>query len=260
MSVKTLVAALALLAAGPAAAQDATRALAPTGTLRAAINYGNPVLAQRGPAGPGGVSVALARALGARLGVPVQLIEFNSAGAVTDALAAGGYDVCFLAIDPVRGQGLAFTAPYVLIEGAYAVRGASTLQANAEVDRAGTTVLVARGSAYDLYLTRALTQATLMRLPTGEEAGAAFAAGRGDVLAGVKQAMGGLVAANPGMRLLPGAFMAIEQAMATPRDRVSGDLAEALATLQAFIAEAKATGVVAAALAETGQHDARVAN
>ena len=251
---KTLVAALALLAAGTASAQDG-RTLAPTGTLRAAINYGNPVLAQRGPSGPGGVSVVLARALAQRLGVPLQLVEFTSAGGVTDALAAGGYDVCFLAIDPVRGQGLAFTAPYVLIEGAYAVRGTSTLQANAEVDRPGTAVLVARGSAYDLYLTRALTQATLVRLPTGDEAGAAFAAGQGDVLAGVKQAMGGLVAANPGMRLLPGAFMAIEQAMATPRDRPP----QALAALQAFVAEAKATGVVAAALAETGQHDARVA-
>ena len=242
----------ALLVATAASAQP----LAPTGTLRAAINFGNPVLAQRGPGGaPAGVSVVLATELARRLGVPLAIVPFEAAGAVTAAVKSAVYDVAFLAIDPVRGEGLEFTAPYVLIEGGYAVRDASLITAVDQVDAADVTVLVAQGSAYDLYLTRALARATLHRLPTGTEAAAAFERGEGDVLAGVRQVSARLVAKTPGLRMVPGRFMSIQQAMAVPRGRDPA----ALATLQAFLAEMKASGVVARALAETGQHDAEVA-
>ena len=245
-----------LLATTAAAAQPASSALAPTGTLRAAINFGNPVLAQRGPDGaPGGVSVALAAELAKRLGVPLAIVPFDSAGSVTAALKDGRYDIAFMAIDPVRGEGMDFTAPYVLIEGGYAVRTASPLTTIDSVDAPGVTVLVAAGSAYDLYLTRALTHATLRRYPTGNDAAAAFGRGEGDALAGVRQVSVRLVAQTPGLRMIPGRFMSIKQAVATPKGRDPAGLA----TLQAFVAEMKASGFVAQALADTGQHDAEVA-
>ena len=229
-----------LLFAGTAAAQSPATALAPTGTLRAAINFGNPVLAAE-----------LAR----RLRVPLTVVPFDSAGSVTSALGGGSYDIAFLAIDPVRGQGLDFTAPYVLIEGGYAVRKDAPFGTIDSVDAAGVTVAVATGSAYDLFLSRALKHATLVRLPTGNDAAAAFIAGQNDVLAGVKAPLAQLVGQTPGMRLLPGRFMAIEQAMALPKGRDGA----ALAFLQGFITEMKANGTVARALAETGQPDAQVA-
>ena len=231
-------------------------ALAPTGTLRAAINFGNPVLAQRGPDGTArGVSAMLATELARRLGVPLAIVPFDSAGGVTGAVERGAYDVAFLAIDPVRGRGLDFTAPYVLIEGGYAVRRTSPVQVVDAVDSPGTHVAVATGSAYDLFLTRALQHATIVRLATGNDAAAAFLAGQHDVLAGVKSPLATLVRQNPVLRLLPGRFMAIEQAMAVVRGRDPA----ALATLQAFIAGMKSSGAIARALAETGQHDAQVA-
>lgn len=246
----------AMLLAGSAMAQEAARVLAPTGTLRAAINFGNAVLAQRGPGGEArGVSAALAAELARRLGVPLAIVPFEQAGLVTDALASGAFDICFLAVDPVRGQGLSFTAPYVLIEGGYAVREEAPFRTVESVDAPGVRVGVVRGSAYDLYLSRTLKDATLVRAAGNEEAAKAFETGDPPVLAGVKQPLVALVAQRPGLRMLPGRFMSIEQAMATPRDRDPA----ALAALQAFVAEMKVSGFVARALAESGQGDAEVA-
>ena len=232
------------------------QALAPTGTLRAAINFGNPVLAQRGPAGePRGVSVALATELARRLGLPLAIVPFQQAGQVTDALPQNNYDICFLARDPVRGQGLDFTEPYVLIEGAYAVADSSRLNTVDAVDSEGTAIAVTKGSAYDLFLTRSLKHATLVRYADNAASGAAFLAGAQPVLASVKQPLAALVAANPGHRLVPGRIMSIEQTMGTPKGRDPA----ALATLQAFIADMKRTGFVQRALLDSGQPDAEVA-
>ena len=138
--------------------------LAPTGTLRAAINLGNPVLAQAGPDGPMGVSVDLARALAARLGVPVTFVTFPGAGAVSGSAGSGRWDICFLAIDPKRAEGIAFTAPYVLIAGSYLVPADSPIRSLEAVDRDGVRVSVGRGSAYDLYLSRNLADRKSTRL------------------------------------------------------------------------------------------------
>lgn len=233
----------------------ALTALAPTGTLRAAINFGNPVLAQRAPDGtPGGVSVALATELAKQLGVPLAIIPFEQAGKVTDA-PPDTWDSCFLAMDPVRGQGIAFTAPYVLIEGGYAVADAAPQHTVDAVDAAGTEVAVVKGSAYDLYLTRTLKHAALVRYANNKDAGDAFLAGKQPVLAGVKQPLAALVAAHPGHRMLPGRFMSIEQAMGTPKTR---DPAGA-AYLQTFIATMKRSGFVQTVLTASGQGDAEVA-
>jgi polar amino acid transport system substrate-binding protein len=145
--------------------------LAPGGTLRAAINYGNPLLATRDANGePRGVSVDLARELARRLGVPLEMVTYTAAGKVVEGIKSDAWDVGFFAIDPVRAADTDFTAPYLIIEGAYLVPEVSPIRRNEDVDRAGVRVAAARGSAYDLYLTRALKQATLVHAPTSQRA------------------------------------------------------------------------------------------
>lgn len=222
--------------------------LAPTGTLRAAINLGNPVLAQAGPDGPMGVSADLARALAARLGVPVTFVTFPGAGAVSGSAGSGSWDICFLAIDPKRAEGIAFTAPYVLIAGSYLVLEASPIRSPEAVDRDGVRVSVGRGSAYDLFLSRSLKHATLVRAPTSAEAVTAFARDGLEVAAGVAQPLAAYATTHPEVRLLPGHFMEIPQAMGLPVGRAAG-----AAYLAAFIAQAKRDGLVRRGLEASGQ-------
>ena len=230
--------------------------LAPTGTLRASINLGNPILAGRAADGKArGVSIDLAQALADRLGVPLVLLEFDAAAKSVEAVRSGQADIGFFAIDPLRGEGIRFSAAYVLIEGAYLVRAGSKLSANAEVDRAGTRVMVGKGSAYDLYLTRELKAASIVRAPTSPAVVDAFIAENADVAAGVKQQLEADAARLGGLRLLPGRFMVIEQAMGVPADR--GEAAQA--ELRKFVEEAKASGAVARSLQRHGVAGARVA-
>ncbi|MDP4025493.1 ABC transporter substrate-binding protein [Methylobacterium sp. NEAU 140] len=249
---RLLAAALAITLAASARAGEpdpaVLRDLAPTGTLRTAINLGNPVLAAEGPDGPRGVSVDLARRLAERLGVPVRFVTYPGAGAVSGSAGSGAWDICFLAIDPKRAEGIAFTAPYVLIAGSYLVPAASPIRATEAVDRAGIRVSVGRGSAYDLFLTRALTRATLVRAPTSAEAVTAFARDGLDVAAGVHQPLAAYAASHPETRLLPGHFMEIPQAMGLPLGREAG-----AAYLARFVAAAKADGFVAERLRASGQ-------
>jgi polar amino acid transport system substrate-binding protein len=226
-----------------------------TGKLRAAINFGNPILASRGAGGePSGVSVDLAREAARRLGLAIELVQFNSAGNVVEAVKARQVDMAFVAIDPVRAADMEYTAPYVVIEGAYLVRNASPLQRNADVDRAGTRVVVGKGSAYDLYLTRELKAATLVRAPTSPEVTNQFIAQSLEVAAGVKQQLEADAKRVGGVRLLPGRFMVIEQAMGVPKGRLA-----AQAWLSGFIEEMKASGFVAEALKRHGIAGAAVA-
>src|SRR3954468_20940724 len=184
--------ALGLLVTGAAAdsaSPEIVKDLAPTGRLRAAINYGNPVLAQRNAATGElkGVSVDLARELGRRLGTPVDLVPFDTAGKVADAAKGGVWDIAFLAIDPLRAEEIAFTAPYVIIEGTYMVPADSALRRIEEVDREDVRIAVGQKSAYDLYLTRAIKRATLVRAPTSQAAIELFAREKLEAAAGVKQ-------------------------------------------------------------------------
>ncbi len=253
---------LATLPAGALAGCAGTPApaaalLAPTGRLRASINLGNPILARRDAASGQalGVSVDLATALAAQLGVALELQVFDAAAKSVEAVTAGQADIGFFAIDPLRGQGILFTAPYVLIEGAYLVRQDSPLADNAEVDRPGRRIMVGRGSAYDLYLSRELKSATLLRAPTSPAVVDAFLAERADVAAGVRQQMEADAQRLPGLRVLPGRFMVIEQAMGLPAAR--GAAAQRL--LRDFVEKAKASGLVAQSLARHGIRGAAVA-
>lgn len=225
---------------------DLIATLAPTGALRASINLGNPILAQTdaGTGRPCGVSVDLATAFAQRLGVPLELVVFKSAGQSVDAVTQERADIGFFAVDPVRGAGIGFTAPYVLIEGCYLVRHDSPLQANEEVDRPGTRVVVGAGSAYDLFLTRELKEATIVRAPTSPGVVDVFVEQGHDVAAGVKQQLQADIRRFPGHRLLSGRFMVIQQAMGVPRGR--GEPARAL--LAKFVEDMKSSGFVADAL------------
>jgi polar amino acid transport system substrate-binding protein len=240
--------------APPSAA--AVAELAPRGRLRAAIHFGNPILAARDPAGgePRGVSVDLARALAERLGVPLQIVTFEAAGRVVAALKDDGWDVGFMAIDPVRGREILYSPPYVIIEGAYLVRRDAPIRANADVDRDGVRVVVGAGSAYDLYLSRALTRARLVRAPTSQAVVDTMMAGGYEVAAGVRQQIEADGARYPDARVLDGRFMVIEQAMGTPAGREAG-----VAYLRSFVERMKASGFVASALARHGIQGARVA-
>ena len=225
----------------PAAVSD----LAPTGKLRAAINTGNPILAKKDAANgeASGVSVDLAHELARRLGVQVELVVVPSAGKSVETLAAGRVDVGFFAVDPERAATTAYTAPYVHIEGAYLVRDDSPIRANAEVDRDGVRVAVGNKSAYDLYLKRELKKAKIERAPTSPAVVDYFVANKLDVAAGVKQQLELDAKRIPGLRLLPGRFMVINQAMGMSRGKEAG-----AKYLAAFVEEMKASGFVAQAL------------
>ena len=227
--------------------------LAPTGVLRASINLGNPVLAQGTSDEPTGVTVDLAREIAARLGVPVSFACFDAARKSLAALIAGTADVAFLAIEPAREAEVSFTAPYVIIEGVYAVPGQSPITTAAEVDRLGVRVGVNEGSAYDLFLSRTLTHAQVVRAADGFDV---FREQGLEAVAGIRQPLSRRVASQPGpgLRLVEPRFMEIRQAVATTKNRTD----TAIAFLREFVETVKANGFVADALARSGQ-DATVA-
>ncbi|SAI66277.1 extracellular solute-binding protein [Bordetella ansorpii] len=231
-------------------------AFTPTGTLRATINVGNPILARRDADGaPAGVSVDLARAFAQRLGAALELIVLESAGEAVDTVSREAADVGFFAIDPKRAASITFTEAYVLIEGAYLVKDESPLRSMDEVDRAGHRVTVGKGSAYDLFLTRELKHATITRAATSPTVVDTFLADGSDVAAGVKQQLEMDARRHAGLRLLPGSFMTIRQAMGLS----SGRGAAAAKLLHGFAEDMKRSGFVAEALARHGIEGAAVA-
>jgi polar amino acid transport system substrate-binding protein len=238
LAISVLMSPLAL----PQTPPDIAKEMAPTGTLRAVINFGNPILARKDPSSgaPVGVSVDLAQALAKQLNLPLTLVPVESAGKSVETVTQGQADIGFFAIDPVRGKGITFTPPYVLIEGSYLVKKDSPLLNNAQVDQAKHRVVVGKGSAYDLFLTRELKEAQLVRAPTSPLVVPFFMEGTYDVAAGVKQQLESDAKKFDGLRLLPGRFMVIEQAMGQPHS-VSKRAQETLAN---FVANMKSNGFV----------------
>jgi polar amino acid transport system substrate-binding protein len=220
--------------------------LAPTGVLRTALNLGNPVLVQGTTAAPRGVTVDIANEIAARLGVLAEFRCFGAARESFQATVAGQADICFLAIEPVRAAEIAFTSPYVLIEGVYAVPRESPLAAVDDVDGEGIRIGVKDGSAYDLFLTRTLRRATLVR---GSEGTDVFVSGNLEAAAGVREPMTEFVAAHPEYRLIEGRFMEISQAVGTKKTK----RAETIRFLRDLVEELKSSGFVADALRRSGQ-------
>ncbi len=221
------------------------KAFAPTGVLRASLNMGNPVLANRDAQGkPFGISIDLAHELGKKLGVPVELIVNETAGKSVATIEAGRADIGFFAIDPERGRDIAFTAAYVQIEGYYLVRADSSIQRNDQVDVATNRVVVGKGSAYDLFLTRHLKNAPLERVASSQVVVSSFLEKGFEVAAGVKQQLEADTKDVSGVRMLGERFMVINQAMGVPKTKGP----EAALFLRTFVEEMKAQGVVKASM------------
>lgn len=215
--------------------------LAPTGVLRASINLGNPVLARGTPADPAGVTVDIAREIAARLDLPVELVCFDAARKSFEAMKEGRADICFLAIEPAREAEVAFTEPYVVIEGVFAVPVDSAITTVDDVDQPGVRIGVKQGSAYDLYLTRTLRHAVVVR---GDEGVEVFREQELDVAAGIREPMTAFAAANNDIRLIGERFMEIRQAVGTTKSRQP----ETVRFLREVVAELKESGFVARSL------------
>jgi polar amino acid transport system substrate-binding protein len=230
--------------------------LAPTGTLRAGINYGNFILATKdGASGESrGVAIDLTRELGARLGVPVEIIAYDTVGAMVDAAKTGAWDIAFLGSEPAREAVISFTAAYLEIEATYLVPAGSPLRAAADVDREGVRVAAPARANYELFLSRSLQRATLVSAANANAAFDLLVKGQVDALAGLKQGLMGLAEKLPGSRMLDGRFMAVQQSIGVPRGRDAG-----LAYLRRVVEDAKASGLVARAIEKTGAHGVAVA-
>lgn len=220
--------------------------LAPGGMLRASVNLGNQVLAQGTPQNPAGVTVDIAREIATRLDVQVEFVCFSAARDSFEAMRTGRADICFLAIEPAREAEVAFTAPYVLIEGVFAVPDRSALATVEDVDSPGVRIGVKRGSAYDLFLSRTLWHATVIRGGEGTEE---FLTGNLEAFAGVREPMTEFVASHSGFRLIEGRFMQIRQAVGTVKNKRP----ETTRFLRALVEELKASGFVADSLRRSGQ-------
>lgn len=214
---------------------DVRSDLAPSGKLRAGINYSNFLLATKDPAGgePRGIAPDLAREIGRRLGVPVEFVTFETAGKMADAVTAGVWDIAFLANEPERANEIAFTPAYLAIGAGYLVPAGSVMQSMDEVDRPGVRVAIASKSAYDLFLTRTLRNATLVRAQGGMAGSLElFLERKLDVLAGIKPWLDATAETLQGSRVLDGEFMTVQQCIGTPKGREAG-----LRFLQQFVEE-----------------------
>ncbi|MBU3547018.1 ABC transporter substrate-binding protein [Polynucleobacter sp. MWH-Jannik1A5] len=233
---------------------------APTATLRVGINLGNPILANEEPNTKRlyGVTIDIANEIGKRISLPVQLTPFKTAGATVDAVKTGEIDLVFVAIDPVRGADISYTPAYIQIEGAYMVKAESTIQNNEEVDVTGNEIVVGKGSAYDLYLSREIKNATLLRAASSQAVVDDFMSGQGNVAAGVKQQLESDAKRYKGLRMLPGRFMVINQAIGIPKART--DYENTTAFLSDVIAELKQSGFIADAMKRHNIQGAKVAD
>jgi polar amino acid transport system substrate-binding protein len=230
--------------------------LAPTGKLRAAINYGNFILAtkDRATGESRGVAVDLTQELGRRLGVPVEIVAYDSVAVMGDAAPTGAWDIAFLGSDPQREKLMSFTAAYLEIEATYLVRGDSPLRTAAEVDREGVRVAAPARANYELFLSRNLHRAKLVSTAGADAAFDLLVKGEADALAGLTQALHDKMPRLPGSRIVEGRFMGVQQSIAVPRGRDAG-----LAYLRRVVEEAKASGLVARAIERTGARGVSVA-
>ena len=232
------------------------RDLAPHGTLRVAINLGNPVLAKRDEQTGvlSGVSVALAKALADELDIEISMATYDAAGKVFAALEEQAWDLAFLAIEPVRAEKIAFSNPYVCIDGTYLVKTDSKFHRASALDTGGNRIAVGKGAAYDLFLSRTLKNANLVRAETSSEAVHTFLELGLDAAAGVRQPLERFAKSTTGVRVLMDNFTQIRQALAVPKGR---DIAAEY--VQDFVNRQLQSGFVAKALGDSGEFDAHVA-
>ena len=222
--------------------EEARNDLAPHGVLRAGINEGNQVLvsARSADGGPDGVAPALAAELARRLGVPLQPVPYPSPGALGDRVGADEWDVALLGAGPARATTMDFTSPYSELRVTYLAHAGSGVTSLAQADQPGRTIVATRASAYTLWLEANLAHATLVQPGSPAESRELFAAHQDYLQAGLVSALTEAAAQIPGTLVLPGHFMTVRQAIACPPGRPAG-----LTFLQAFVAEAITSGLVA---------------
>lgn len=236
-------------AATPSVSPALKAELAPTGTLRAAINYNNPLLAKRDPATGEltGLAVDLSRELAKRAGLPLDLVPYDAAGKVSAAARSNQWDIAYLAIDPARAVDIEFTAAHSELEGTYLVPAGSKIQSIEEVDRPGMQVAVTAKSAYDLYLSRTLKHARIVHADNTPQSIDMLTTQKMDAVAAVKTVLVASAKQLPGSRVLNGHFMTIPQAAGVPKGRVA-----AARYVSEFIEEMKTNGFVSAAYKRHG--------
>lgn len=188
---------------------------------------------------PQGVAPDMAAEIANRLKVPVAYVKFDRPSKLADAAGTNAWDIGLIGAEPARAEKIAFTPAYCEIQATYLVREGSPLQSVADVDRPGSRIAVRAGSAYDLWLTRNLKHATLLRSDTADGPFDQFVAEGLDALAGLRTALMSEAGKLPGARILPGNFTAVQQAIGTLKTNTAG-----AAFLREFVEEAKRTGFV----------------
>ena len=158
---------------------------------------------------------------------------------MADGARAGEWDVAFLAVDPARAEEIRFTAPYLEVDTTYLVRDESPLRSVEDIDREGIRISVSNKSAYDLFLTRTLQRAELIRASTPPESIHLFFAERLEALAGLRPLLMDVAASHEGLRVLEGSFVTVRQAIGVPRNRSAIE-----ADLDKFVEDIKASGFV----------------
>lgn len=219
----------------------------PIEKLRVGINFGNTVLVNRKPDGtPHGIAVDLANELARRLNVSLEFTTYDSAGRMAEGAKAGAWDVAFLAADPARAQEIVFSEPYFEIDSTYLVRDDSPLHSIDDVDRDGIRIALSEKSAYDLFLTRNIQHATLIRASSPGASVEVFFRENLDALAGIRPMLDDVARNHPGTRVLEGRFAAVQQAIGTPKG--NSELAE---YLSGFVQDIKRSGFLLTRTEET---------
>ncbi len=240
----------------PAMNEDVRRALAPTGVLRAGINMSNFLLVSSRTAdgGPAGVSPDMAARIAGALGLEIRYVTYANPGLLADAAVRDEWDIALVGAEPQRAETIAFTTAYSEIEATYLVPPGSPLRTIAEVDAPGVRIAVAERTAYGLWLDRNIRHATQVHAAGLDGSLKTFVDQRLDALAGLRPRLVTDVETIPGARLLDGRFMAVQQAVGTPRAKDA-----ALPWLQAFVSEAVGSGFVASLIAKHGVRGLSVA-
>ena len=247
---------LASCASAPQVSPAARSELAPTGKLRVGINFQNILLTRKDPVTgeTGGIALDLAHELGRRLGVPVEIVPYPTAGHLADAVRTGAWDVAFLAAEPQRANVIAFTAPYLEIETTYLVPAGSPFRIVEDVDRDGVRIAVGAKGGPDLALSRILKRAQLVRAPTAAAAAKMFVTDKLDALAGLKPALVLDAEKVPGSRILEGWFSVVGQAVGTHKGHDAG-----AKFLSEFVEDIKMSGLVARVIEKNGVRGLSVA-